>query len=47
MNFLTCHLFGVFASYFEFAAFSRLAIPCANRRKTFETAAERSSLYLL
>jgi hypothetical protein len=32
------------ASYFEFAAFSRLAIHCADRRKTFETAAERSSL---
>jgi hypothetical protein len=44
MNFLTCHLFGVFASYFDFAAFSRLAFPAPTRRKTFETAAERSSL---
>jgi hypothetical protein len=44
MNYLNCHLFTVFASYFEFAAFSSLAIPCADRRKTLETAAERSSL---
>jgi hypothetical protein len=44
MNYLTCHFFTVFASYFEFAAFSSLAIPCADRRKTLETAAERSSL---
>jgi hypothetical protein len=27
MNFSTLHLFGVFASYFEFAAFSRHAFP--------------------
>jgi hypothetical protein len=45
MNFLTCHLFGVFASYFDFAAFSRLAFPAPTRRKTFKTAAERSSLH--
>jgi hypothetical protein len=44
IHFLTCHLFGVFASYFDFAAFSRLAFPAPTRRKTFETAAERSSL---
>jgi hypothetical protein len=43
MNYLTCHIFTVFASYFDFAAFSSLAIPCADRRKTLETAAERSS----
>jgi hypothetical protein len=37
--------FGVFASYFDFAAFSRHAFPAPTRRKTktFETAAERSS----
>jgi hypothetical protein len=46
MNYLTCHLFTVFASYFEFAAFSSLAIPCADRRKTLETAAQRSSLHV-
>jgi hypothetical protein len=45
MNYLTCHFFTVFASYFEFAAFSSLAIPCADRRKTLETAAERSSIF--
>jgi hypothetical protein len=43
MKFLTCHLFGVFASYFDFAAFSRLAFPAPTRRKTFKTAAEHSS----
>jgi hypothetical protein len=47
MNFLTCHIFGVFASYFHFAAFSRLAFPAPTRRKTFKTAAERSSLGVL
>jgi hypothetical protein len=36
--------FSVFAAYFEAAAFSGLVIPCADRRKTFKTAAERSSL---
>jgi hypothetical protein len=44
MNFLTCHIFGIFALYFEFAAFSRLAFPAPNWRKAFESAAERSSL---
>jgi hypothetical protein len=31
MNFLTFHLFGVFASYFDFATFSRLAFPAPTR----------------
>jgi hypothetical protein len=34
----------IFASYYEFAAFSRHALSVPTRRKTFETAAERSSL---
>jgi hypothetical protein len=43
MNYLNCHPFTVFASYFEFAAFSSLAIaiPCTDR-----TGAKRSKQQL-
>jgi hypothetical protein len=34
MNFLTCHLFCVFASYFDFAAFSRPLDPAQNIRNS-------------